>query len=199
MKKLMMSLLLAGFCCGANATTINFDQLTEPGTYGPNTTYGFVDSGFEFSVNMDAIDVSPTGDWWSNGVGSGHSGWFAAINNYAGDMVMTKQGGGSFSVVDLWLNGWQGEATYSVITGLLNGNVIGSVIANYSNPWQQFVLDFDGIDTLQISGGMFLVDDIQIKSSSVPESSGLVMLLMGMLSIGVIRRKILQDGSLSAR
>lgn len=172
------SALLA--CANASATVINFDNLIPPGSYGPTSGSGFVDSGFRFSNNMDALDVSPTGGFWSNGVGTGHSGKFAALNNYNGNMVMTKVGGGTFSVQDLWLNGWQGAEQTDTIEGLLNGVVVGSVSAGFSNPWQNFVLNFADIDTLRINAGdgnVFLVDDIQVngETNNVPEPTSLAL------------------------
>lgn len=179
-------------CASANATVINFDNLIPAGTYGPTSGSGFADSGFVFSINMDAVDVSPTGGGWSFGVGNGHSGKFAALNNYSGDMVMTKQGGGTFSVQDLWLNGWGGASQTDTIVGLLNGNVVGSVSASFSNPWQNFALNFANIDTLQISSSnLFLVDDIQVnaETNSVPEPTSLALFGVALAGFAASRRR----------
>lgn len=190
--KLKLVSVLAGAlfsCFAAHATVITFDDLVQPGTYGPTSGSGFVDSGFVFSTNMDAIDVSPSGGWWSNGVGTGHSGNYAALNNYSGNMTMTQQGGGTFSVQDLWLNGWQGSQQTDTIVGLLNGDVVGSVSATFGQPWTNFVLNFSNIDTLQInSGNIFLIDDIQVNNN-VPEPGSLALVGIALAGLVTLRKR----------
>ena len=111
MQKLIALSLLASLSSGlAQGSVIHFDELGVPGWVYPDfSNTGFVSQGFVFSDNMDVIDVSPSGGVWSNGVGAGHSGNYAAFNDYGGTMLMTRQGGGVFVVDTLWLNGWQGN------------------------------------------------------------------------------------------
>lgn len=174
-----------GMAAPAGATTLTFDDI---GIVGQTTLTGFVEKGFKFSSNMDVIDVSSTGGTWSYGVNGGHSGKFAALNDYYGDMVMTVLGGGLFSVQDLWINGWQGGSTTSTISGWLNGVQVSSVSVSYSSPWKDVVLNFAGIDSLRISGGVFLVDDITVNGN-VPEPGSVALLGLGLMGLYASRRK----------
>lgn len=176
----------------ANATVIHFDELGVPGYVFPDYSgTGFVSQGFSFSGNMDVIDVSPSGGWWSDGVGSGHSGNYAALNDFGGSMVMTQVGGGTFSVEALWLNGWQGIATTSSIEAYLNGVLVDSLIVSYSSPWVDISLGFVGVDELKISGGTFLVDDISVNGGNgqVPEPATLSLMALGCFGAGILARR----------
>ena len=93
-KLLVLSLAAASLSSGMlQASVIHFDELGVPGWVYPDySNTGFVSQGFAFSENMDVIDVSPSGGIWSGGVGSGHSGNYAAFNDFGGAMLMTRQG-----------------------------------------------------------------------------------------------------------
>ena len=190
-KFLGLSLAAASLSSGMlQASVIHFDELGVPGWVYPDySNTGFVSQGFVFSENMDVIDVSPSGGIWSSGVGSGHSGNYAAFNDFGGTMLMTRQGGGVFVVDNLWLNGWQGVSTVSLIEGYLNGALVGSVLASYSSPWSQVLAGFGSIDTLSISGGLFLVDDIAINDGNrpLPEPTSLSLLALGLLGVACRR------------
>lgn len=190
MKKLLAVLTLSALAVSTHAAVIDFDDLIAQGTYGPASGSGFVDYGFQFSSNVDAVDVSSTGGWWSTGANGGHSGKFAALNNYGGVLSMTKVGGGTFSVQDLWLNGWQGNSVNGSVSGYLGGNLVSTVNVSFSSPWQQSVLNFAGIDQLTVSGdNLFLVDDIRVDSASVSEPASLLMMGLGLLGLGFARKR----------
>lgn len=191
MKPNLLALLLA-LCCGtANAVFIDFDSLIEPGTFGPKTGHGFSDSGYVFSNNMDVIDISPTGTWWSIGVSTNHSGKFAALNNYGGTMEMTKAGGGMFFVEEFLIHSWHGHPTPGTIQGVLNNVVVETINLSLSTPWKSITLHH-AVDALRISAtgyGIFLVDDMRVHALPEPETAALTMACLGLAGMLARRRE----------
>jgi hypothetical protein len=184
----LMTACLAGLSGAAQATVLDFEDLTTP---GHASDVGIVEKGFQFSYNTAAVDVSSTGGFWSVGANGGHSGKYAAINDSHGDMTVTRVGGGAFSVQDLWLNGWQGEPMTSTIQGWLDGRLVDSVDAAYGSPWQNVALGFADIDQLVIVARdgvtSFLVDDIQV--GDVPEPASLALFGLAAGALALARRR----------
>jgi hypothetical protein len=188
-KHAIAAALLAGLVGAAQATVLDFDGLTTPGT---NSDRGIIEQGFQFSYNTVAVDVSGSGGGWSAGANGGHSGNYAALNAWYGDMTMTQVGGGAFSVQDLWINGWQGAPMTSTIQGWLGGQLVDSVDVAYGSPWQNVALGFGSIDQLVIVApdaySAFLVDDIQVNAVPEPASLALVGLAAGALVLARRRK-----------
>ena len=189
-KKLLTLLTFFLFTSNSHASVITFDQLVSTGQYGPSTGSGFTDLGFIFSANMDALDLSQTG--WCYAQCNDVSDKFGALNNYGGNMIMTMQGGGVFSVQDLWLRDWFSNGGSATIVGLLNGSVVSSVNVNLNTIWEIIVLNFATVDALEIrTDYIFTVDSIRVNGqvSQVSEPASMAMLLLGFGAFGLAARK----------
>ena len=189
-KKLLTLLTFFLFTSNSHASVITFDQLVSTGQYGPSTGNGFTDLGFIFSANMDALDLSQTG--WCYAQCTAVSDKFGALNNYGGNMIMTMQGGGVFSVQDLWLRDWFSNGGSATIVGLLNGSVVSSVNVNLNTIWEIIVLNFATVDALEIrTDYIFTVDSIRVNGqvSQVSEPASMAMLLLGFGAFGLAARK----------
>jgi hypothetical protein len=186
---LAAAVTLCGFT--ASAQIITFDDVGVPDHVYPNyTQQGFVAQGFFFSTNTDVIDISATAPW--NGTGPAHSGSFALLNDYGGDMTMVKQGGGTFGVQDLFIRSWYSGSFSALVTGYLNNTQVGQVALNVNGSWDQVLTQFGSIDKLTVGGGTFLVDDINVNVTAVPEVETYAMMLTGLALMGTVvrRRKV---------
>jgi hypothetical protein len=170
----------------SQATLLTFEDIGVQGSVYPfYTQAGFVESGFRFSNNADVVDL--VGSAWPYGA---HSGDFAALNDYGGNMVITVDGGGTFSFQDAYLKGWanQGGASSS-IAGYLGNTLVGQVNFTMASDWQNVAGNFANIDRLVVSGNTFLVDDLTLNGGSVPEPATLGLMGLGLIGMASLRRK----------
>jgi hypothetical protein len=86
----------------ASATVLTYDDIGVPNSVFPDYTHaGFVEQGYQFSGNMDVVDISATSPYSSEGPAV--SGNYAALDDYSGSDVITKVGGGSFAFEDTYI------------------------------------------------------------------------------------------------
>jgi PEP-CTERM motif len=186
----------------AHAIRIDFE---EPGLGIVNgvtsQTTGLDSRGFHFSTNMDVVDITSPGTPWPHG--PARSGLFAILNNYGGDAVITKNGGGTFTFQHLyihaWLPDWIGESV--TVRGFLGATEVGMVTGTIGDWWTLIDGNFDNslVDSLIVHSYSFLLDDIRLDGINdpieppvlrpAPEPTTMVVLATGLLGIGFMRRQ----------
>lgn len=200
----------------ARATTVTFDDLgvargttlpspTAIDSFGFHFTFGplFLASGFKFLV----LD---------NGVVGADAGTTDLLQHY--DVVMTKAGGGTFSLQRFDFAGFMipggeiGEGPFSVVGNLIGG---GSVVANFTPDgvvdntgplvdYETFVLGPDWSNLTDVtwtqlgsahSQGVFNLDNITVDepSAPVPEPASLLLVGSGLAFIARLWQKRLRN------
>lgn len=190
MNKLFAALSVLAGLTGAPAfagTIIDFEASGTPNNYN-NLDYAI--DGFRFNQTMDNVDIGSSSPWsWS---GPAHSGNFAALNNYYGVGELFREDGGTFSFNGLWIKSWWDQNLSGTLTGVLNGQTVGTLAVSSTGQWSQVTGNFANIDTLRIDldNGVFLVDDIALnQSNDLPEPGALALLGLGMAGMGVAARR----------
>jgi len=165
----------------AHAATVDFEDAGNPGNISYQVDAGgyYVNSGGLHFGNADVIDLKNGPGWWQTGVGGAHSGNYAEFNDFSGMVTVTQLGGGTFSVNDLWVAGWQGAGGTVTFTGYSGGQAVDTATFDYGTHWADAALGFANIDKLTMSGGLFFVDDMKINSA-VPEPMSAMMMALAL-------------------
>ena len=109
-----------------------------------------------------------------------HSGGYAALDDYTnangGNATITRVGGGTFSFLSTYLEGWNTPGVSVTFTGYLNNVVVGSVTGTAGGPdpggpspgatWSLVTTDFYNVDKVVITanGTAFLLDDTNVAT-----------------------------------
>lgn len=198
MKSLLLNkfscvLLLSFFASFSFAGVINFDDLSGDPT--EQIAAGYEGFNWDLIASIEGASVPVSG--FEAGVVSGAN---AAYNMYALDSVISLAGDESFDFTGAFFTvAWYGIAHELSFEGWLDGVLIYTIddafaIASDAPTWIQ--LNWVGIDQLNIYSNYagwdhWVMDDFTatINSASVPESSGLILMLMGLIGVSLLRRR----------
>jgi hypothetical protein len=153
---------------------LTYDDIGQPGLTAVGL--GFVELGYQFNTNWAVVDPSI----FTNGLVHAHSGAYAALddspNANGGNATITRVGGGTFSFLSTYLEGWNTPGVSVTFTGYLNNVVVGSVTGTAGGPdpggpspgatWSLVTTDFYNVDKVVITanGNAFLLDDTNVAA-----------------------------------
>jgi hypothetical protein len=193
-KQFYCAFLLSVVSSFTQAVVIDFDDLS--GDAIEQISAGYQGFNWDVIASVDKSLVPDSG--FDAGVVSGSN---AAYNLTALDAVISLAGEGSFDFTGAFFTAaWFGDQFHQLsFEGWLDGVLLYSTadvyaLASSEPTWIQ--LDWAGIDQLTIYSNLagwdyWVMDDFTatIHSASVPESSALVLMLMGLLGITLLRRR----------
>lgn len=194
MKRIMLGFYLLLCSSLASAAVIDFDDLS--GNTFDTIADGY--QGFNWTTLGSVNGSEFPGSGYEAGVVSGNN---AAFNFFASDVSISLAAEGSFDFIGAFFTAaWIGDYYHEIsFEGWLDGALVYSLdsaiaLADDAPTWIQ--LDWAGIDQLNIYSNLagwdqWVMDDftVNINSASVPESSGLALMLMGLLGMSLLRRR----------
>ena len=172
---------------GSAATMIDFETNgVTHSVYPYYTMQGFTDSGYFFSNNSDIVDIG-TGAPWEQGAVSGN---FALLNDYGGELMMTKAGGGNFDLASFFIKGWYGSTGDQTLTAWRGGTIVSQFNYQLGADWTKIMPGLRNIDAVSLNTdrNIVLVDDISI-AAAVPEPASWAMMILGFGMIGWAMRR----------
>lgn len=192
-KIIITSLLLVFMTQSASAVVIDFDDLGDESFAQIGDGYG----GFNWNV-IGALSGS---DYPGTGLDTAVvSGTNVAFNAFGAWSSIDLAGAGSFDFIGAWFGSYLFEQELA-FEGWLDGVLVYSTLDTFvitpdSASWIQ--LDWAGIDQLMIYNSLadwgvsWAMDDFTVNihsAASVPEASGLALMLLGLMGVSVLRRR----------
>ena len=170
---------------------LTYDDIPLSGGPALVSAPGFIEQGFQFSLNMVAIDLSTV-----SGAGTG----FAALNDYNGPITITEANGSAFSFTNTMMKGWNTQTTGGTITGYMNGQPIGSMDFAVLGPdagggrpiayWSMISPDFSYVTSIVINGTAPLLLTSTQVGPAVSEPATAVLLAIGLLAAMWFNRRV---------
>lgn len=192
-KTIIASLVLVFMAQSASAAVIDFDDLGDE-------SFAQISDGYA-GFNWNVIGALAGSDYPGTGLDAAVvSGSNLAFNAYGAWSSIDLAAAGSFDFIGAWFGSYFFEQELA-FEGWLDGVLVyatqDSFVITPNGPnWIQ--LDWAGIDQLLIYNSLadwgvsWGMDDFTVeihRPASVPEASGLVLLLMGALGVGMLRRR----------
>jgi len=196
MKKTLL-LITSLFVSQANAAMLSFDDIL-----GGNIQNSFGDmpiyKGFAFSTTLKWIDVEETLSWDFGA----RSGEFALTNRNGRIGTITEQSGEYFTFDGLWAKKWftpkesGGDDSLSgTLEGYNNGTLVWGVGTSLNGSYERYGAQLGLIDELKLDlGNQFLVDDLSLTVSPIPEPSSIALMLGGLGLVGFMAARRTKKG-----
>lgn len=184
--RLMLSMTAIVLASSVSATVITFDDHPNvaQNSWGAIGTY----DGFTFKGGNDRLDwIDTVGSYWNYGAVSGD---FTMLNNYGGTGVITAANGSDFTFDGLWAETWgRASARNAYIEGYNNGALVWVSTIVLNPTFSYFDGMSGGIDELRLNfGNFFLVDNLALNESQVPEPASLSLFGLALAGLVVARR-----------
>lgn len=193
-KTIITSLLLVLMAQSASAAVIDFDDLGDE-------SFAQISDGYA-GFNWNVIGALAGGDSPGTGLDAAVvSGSNIAFNAYGAWSSIDLAGAGTFDFIGAWFGSYFFEQELA-FEGWLDGVLVYSSqdsfqVSPNGPTWVQ--LDWAGIDQLFIYNSLadwgvsWGMDDFTVeihRPAHVPEASALVLLLLGGLGVGLLRRRV---------
>lgn len=180
----LLALLLSIITTSAHAVVIDFEDIVNPGccTFLADGYQGFTWSGSagpnSWVIADQATSIFPGAQ--------AHSGQNYAWSNGGADLSLSN---GMFDFNGMWARGGH-EGFSTTATGYLNGVAVYSQDFTVTMDYQLFDFNFTNIDNLTFTdqANNLLIDDMTVNAT-VPESTTLTLLGLGLLGFGIRKRR----------